>query len=144
MKAAIQTFLLFIFIGVSVAEDQTIFLIQVTQHGKDVPKVPDGWDNTVTGVDYDSFDQGTITEQGVDDMILLGQSMRNRYMMSERFLPEEYSPKTFLLKVGEDQRTTASAFAFMNGVYTKTFNDIEYIPHSEHEPLTTAQCQAVL
>ena len=56
----------------------------------------------MTGVDYDQFEAGTITEQGVDDMVLLGQRMRNKFMMAERFLPEEYSSKTYLLKVGQD------------------------------------------
>lgn len=51
-----------------------------------------------------------------------------RFINNEKFLPSTYQSSSYLIYTGQWKDTTLSAYSFMNGVYPKGFNSVNYQP----------------
>eukprot|EP01015_Nassula_variabilis_P027768 TRINITY_DN572_c0_g1_i20.p1 TRINITY_DN572_c0_g1~~TRINITY_DN572_c0_g1_i20.p1 ORF type:complete len:241 (+),score=24.92 TRINITY_DN572_c0_g1_i20:121-843(+) len=96
-----------------VLNSQTVeMVIQITRHGARAPK--DAYFNKGF---WSRYNLGDLTPSGMRMMYLLGQEMRQRYIIQNKLLPDQYNHFQIKIKTNTDQRTVNSALSFLRGMY---------------------------
>ena len=90
-------------------------MLEITRHGSRAPQ-------NLEKCFGDKWPEGPsqLTPSGERQHYLLGQYMRNRYIVKNKFLSETYDPKEIFVYSSDLSRTIMSASAHMTGIYPRT------------------------
>lgn len=107
----------------STARD-TIFVMEVSNHGTSAPKYAANPEYDVTKNNYSK--SGQITSTGIREMNENGKNFRKEYVDQQRFMPSNFDPESVNYYSILDQSSLMSAYSFNLGAYPDSVSYLEF------------------
>jgi len=104
---------------------ETKLIVDLQEHGSTAPRYTENPEYKTTNNNYEEF-PGELTDQGILQMENIGKQLRNDYIESNKFLPNEFKPQNFYLKSYRDEPSALSSYASILGAYPQSVNWIQY------------------
>lgn len=101
--------------GHSAPHTRLLFALDLVRHGDrtpnvEIPKLPHTWEVPL----------GELTTKGIEQELLLGQTLRKELIEKHELLPPHYDPASLFVRATYTSRTQASARALLKGLYPET------------------------
>lgn len=103
---------------------ETIFVMEVSNHGTSAPKYAANPEYDVTKNSYSK--SGQITTAGIKQMSENGKNFRKEYIEQQKFMPSKFDPESVNYYSVLDQSSLMSAYSFNLGAYPDSVSYLEF------------------
>lgn len=117
--------LVLLYMSFAVSGKETIYVVDVTNHGLSSPEYTGDKEFDVTGNRY-PYSNGQLTEEGMKQLFNQGKEFRREYVDKQRFMPKNFDPETIYLHSANDQSSLMSAYAWTLGAYGDSVSFLDF------------------